>query len=126
MLIKQIHHVQLAMPAGAEDAARRFYSGLLGLPEIRNPENLARRGGVWFETGDIRIHLGVEPNFRPAKKARPGLLVENLQLLSRQLSDAGFEVKDAEPLEGYDHVYVDDPFGNRLELLESHSASSQK
>jgi catechol 2,3-dioxygenase-like lactoylglutathione lyase family enzyme len=126
MLIKQIHHVQLAMPVGAEDAARRFYSDLLGLPEIQKPENLAKRGGVWFERADIRIHLGVEPDFRPAKKAHPGLLVENLQSLSRQLSEAGFEVKTAEPLEGYDHVYVDDPFGNRVELLEALLASSQE
>ena len=126
MLIRRIHHVQLAMPVGGEDTARRFYSGLLGLPEVQKPENLAKRGGAWFESGDIRIHLGVEQDYRPAQKAHPGLLVENLQLLSRQLSEAGFEVKSAEPLEGYEHVYVADPFGNRIELLESHLRSSQE
>lgn len=126
MLIKRIHHVQLAMPVGGEDAARRFYSGLLGLPEVQKPENLARRGGVWFETGDIRIHLGVEHDFRPAQKAHPGLLVENLQLVARQLAEGGFEVKSGEPLEGYEHVYVSDPFGNRVELLGSHPMAGQE
>ena len=121
MFIKGIHHIQLAMPVGGEDVARHFYSGILGLPETVKPENLAKRGGVWFETADTRVHLGVESDFRPALKAHPGLLVEKLHLLSRRLVEAGFEVKPGEPLEGYEHVYVADPFGNRVELLESHS-----
>jgi catechol 2,3-dioxygenase-like lactoylglutathione lyase family enzyme len=112
-----IHHVQLAMPAGREDDARRFYSGVLGIPEVQKPADLARRGGAWFETGDLRVHLGVETDFRPAHKAHPGLLVRDLKLLSKQLTDAGYEVTKGEPLEGYEHVYVNDPFGNRLELL---------
>jgi len=126
MLIKRIHHVQLAMPVGGEDSARRFYSGLLGLPEVHKPENLAKRGGVWFEVGDIRIHLGVEHDFRPAQKAHPGLIVENLRLVARQLAEAGVEVKSGEQLEGYEHIYVADPFGNRIELLESQSMSAQE
>jgi catechol 2,3-dioxygenase-like lactoylglutathione lyase family enzyme len=114
-----IHHIQLAMPAGEEDAARRFYSGLLGIPEVKKPSELAKRGGVWFERDKIRVHLGVEQDFRPARKAHPGLLVRNLQELSERLVNAGHEVSDAEPLEGYEHIYVNDPFGNRLELLQS-------
>ena len=112
-----IHHVQLAMPAGREDDARRFYSGVLGIPEVQKPADLARRGGVWFEKGDLRVHLGVEQDFRPAHKAHPGLLVRDLKLLAQRLAGAGYEVTKGEPLEGYDHIYVNDPFGNRLELL---------
>jgi catechol 2,3-dioxygenase-like lactoylglutathione lyase family enzyme len=114
-----IHHVQLAMPAGGEDSARRFYSGLLKIPEVQKPAELQKRGGAWFETGSLRVHLGVEANFLPAKKAHPGLLVDNLEALVSCLRDAGFNVVSGEPLPGYEHVYVDDPFGNRLELLEA-------
>jgi catechol 2,3-dioxygenase-like lactoylglutathione lyase family enzyme len=116
--ITGIHHVQLAMPAGGEASARRFYSDLLGIPEVPKPVELARRGGVWFETATIRIHLGVEQDFRPARKAHPGLLVADLRMLAKQLRDAGYSVTEGEPLPNYEHLYVDDPFGNRLELLE--------
>jgi catechol 2,3-dioxygenase-like lactoylglutathione lyase family enzyme len=112
-----IHHIQLAMPTGREDDARRFYSGVLGIPEVQKPADLVRRGGVWFETGNLRVHLGVEQDFRPAQKAHPGLLVRDLKLLSKRLAGAGYDVKAGEPLEGYEHIYVNDPFGNRLELL---------
>ncbi len=112
-----IHHVQLAMPPGREEEARRFYYGVLGIPEVQKPDDLAKRGGVWFERGNLRVHLGVEQDFRPARKAHPGLLVRDLKLLSKQLADAGYEVTTGEPLEGYEHIYVNDPFGNRLELL---------
>ncbi len=116
--ISGIHHIQLAMPAGGEDTARRFYSGLLGIPEVPKPLPQAKRGGVWFETSAIRIHLGIEQDFRPAKKAHPGLLVRDLRSLSKRLTEAGYEVTNGEPLEGYKHIYVNDPFGNRLELLQ--------
>ena len=116
--ITGIHHVQLAMPLGGEAAARRFYSDLLGIPEVPKPVELARRGGVWFETATIRIHLGVEQDFRPARKAHPGLLVADLQMLAEQLTNAGYNVTDGEPMQGYEHLYVNDPFGNRLELLQ--------
>jgi catechol 2,3-dioxygenase-like lactoylglutathione lyase family enzyme len=106
------------MPGGGEDAARRFYSGLLEIPEVEKPAELAKRGGVWFETSSVRVHLGVEADFRPARKAHPGLLVDNLQSLIMRLRDAGHDAVAAEPMAGYDHVYVHDPFGNRLELLE--------
>jgi catechol 2,3-dioxygenase-like lactoylglutathione lyase family enzyme len=108
------------MPAGGEDDARRFYSGLLEIPEVQKPAELAKRGGAWFETSVVRVHLGVEAEFRPAKKAHPGLLVENLESLVMRLRGAGYEVAGAEPMAGYNHVYVYDPFGNRLELLEAH------
>jgi catechol 2,3-dioxygenase-like lactoylglutathione lyase family enzyme len=116
--ITRIEHVQLAMPAGGEDRARGFYSAILGIPEIAKPPNLAKRGGCWFEFGDLKIHLGVEAEFRPARKAHLALLVADLTTLAAMLHAAGYRVRADEPLEGYQRVYVDDPFGNRIELME--------
>jgi catechol 2,3-dioxygenase-like lactoylglutathione lyase family enzyme len=118
MRIEGIDHIQLAMPSGEEAAARAFYSGLLELPEVPKPPDLAKRGGVWFQSGRVKVHLGIDPEFRPARKAHPGFLVEDLRTLVHKLRDAGVEVSEAEPLPGYDHVYVADPFGNRIELME--------
>ncbi len=120
MPVVGIDHVQLAMPSGQEDAARAFYSGLLGIPEMPKPPALALRGGVWFESGALKVHLGVEREFRPARKAHPGLLVRGLDVLVQRLRQAGIDVIDDEPLEGYRRIYVSDPFGNRLELMEPH------
>ncbi len=117
-MLLAIDHVQLAMPAGGEAAARGFYGDVLGLPETPKPPHLAKRGGCWFESDALKIHLGVEADFRPARKAHPGLLVSELDALKARLARAGYALKDDEPLEGYDRVYVDDPFGNRIELLE--------
>lgn len=113
-----LDHVQLAMPAGQEDVARGFYSGLLGLTEVPKPPHLARRGGVWFSGGSLRLHLGVEPEFQPARKAHPAFLVEKLDGLVKRCRQAGVEVVTDELLEGYERVYVQDPFGNRIELME--------
>jgi catechol 2,3-dioxygenase-like lactoylglutathione lyase family enzyme len=120
MPIQGIDHVQLAMPAGDEDEARAFYTGLLGIPEVQKPAALARRGGAWFEQGPVKVHLGVEGDFRPARKAHPGLLVRDLAALVRRLDEAGVHVVHDATLPGYDRVYVSDPFGNRLELMEKH------
>jgi catechol 2,3-dioxygenase-like lactoylglutathione lyase family enzyme len=106
------------MPAGGENLARSFYAGILGIPEIPKPPHLANRGGCWFERLELKIHLGVEADFRPARKAHVALLVSELSLLSAKLKSAGHTPKDDEPLEGYDRIYVDDPFGNRIELME--------
>lgn len=113
-----IDHVQLAMPAGQEDAARAFYGGVLGLTEQPKPANLAARGGVWFVQGTVKIHLGVEAEFRPALKAHPALLVDDLEALAELCTAAKYAVTADEPLAGYKRVYVADPFGNRLELME--------
>jgi catechol 2,3-dioxygenase-like lactoylglutathione lyase family enzyme len=118
MKITALDHVQLAMPAGREAAARAFYEGVLGVPEVQKPPILAKRGGCWFERDAVKIHLGVEADFRPARKAHPALLVEDLEALKASLEAAGFLPRSDEPLTGYDRVYVDDPFGNRIELLE--------
>jgi catechol 2,3-dioxygenase-like lactoylglutathione lyase family enzyme len=117
-MIRALHHVQLAMPRGREDEARAFYRDALGMTEQAKPENLARRGGVWFSAGDAQVHLGVEDDFRPAKKAHPALLVENLTELLERCRNAGCAVATDEPLPGYERAYVADPFGNRIELLE--------
>ena len=116
--IVKIDHVQLAMPEGQEASARSFYSGLLGLSETPKPPILAQRGGVWFQEGDIQIHLGVEKEFRPARKAHPALLVRGLEELVLRLTAAGVQVIRDDLLPGYDRVYLEDPFGNRIELME--------
>ena len=119
MPLVQIDHVQLAIPPGGEPRAREFYTGLLGLPEREKPAILAGRGGVWFELGSLKLHLGIEEDFRPAKKAHPALQVQGLPLLLSQLIAAGCNVADAEDVEGYkQRAFVDDPFGNRIELVE--------
>ena len=118
MRITRIDHVQLAMPAGREDDAVDFYEALLGIPQVPKPPHLAVRGGCWFERGDLKIHLGVEADFRPAKKAHPALQVHGLAELLEHLRASAVPVTDGEPLDGFEHAYVDDPFGNRIELLE--------
>ena len=111
------------MPPGGEEKATQFYEGLLGLPQVEKPLNLQKRGGCWFERGAVRLHLGVERDFRPAKKAHVALQVEGLAELVEKLTAAGVTVRRDEPLVGYDRVYVDDVFGNRVELLESSETS---
>jgi len=116
--VTRIEHVQLAMPAGGEDLARSFYAGVLGINETPKPAHLAKRGGCWFERGDLKIHLGVETDFRPARKAHVALLVTDLRGLQEKLRASGYALKEDRPLEGFHRVYVDDPFGNRIELME--------
>jgi len=120
MQITRIDHVQLAMPPGGEHDAVAFYEGLLGIPQVPKPVHLARRGGCWFERGELKVHLGVEAEFVPAKKAHPALQVRGLHELLDRLRAGSVEVRDGEPLEGFDHAYIDDPFGNRIELIEPH------
>jgi len=118
MRIVGVDHVQLAMPPGREAEARAFYGATLGIPERPKPPHLAKRGGCWFEQGALRLHLGVDADFRPARKAHPALIVENLPALIIVLRDAGYRIASDEPLAGYHRIFVDDPFGNRIELME--------
>jgi catechol 2,3-dioxygenase-like lactoylglutathione lyase family enzyme len=118
MQITGIEHVQLAMPAGGEELARDFYGRILGITEIAKPAHLAKRGGCWFERDNLKIHLGVETDFRPARKAHVALRVADLPALIEKLRAAGYAMKEVELLEGYQRAYVDDPFGNRIELME--------
>lgn len=114
----RIHHVQVAIPPGGEERARRFYGTLLGLAEVPKPAALQARGGVWFATGNVQLHLGVDADFRPARKAHVALEVRDLQSLRAHLDEAGYRTGEDEPLPGYQRCYVADPFGNRTELLE--------
>lgn len=119
MKILSIDHVQLAMPAGEEEKARAFFVDLLGFTEIPKPPDLAKRGGAWFQSGDVQLHLGVEADFRPARKAHPAFLVEDLNALITRVQDAGYETDTSQPpLDGYRRAHIFDPFGNRIELME--------
>lgn len=112
-----IDHVQLAMPPGAENAARGFYSGLLGMSEIPKPVELAKRGGCWFQSGSVQIHLGVEEDFRPAKKAHPALLCASYDNLVSHLCAAGVVPHEVNDIPGVRRCHIHDPFGNRIELI---------
>ena len=115
--VEHIDHVQLAMPAGEEERAAAFYDGLLGIPRVAKPPELAVRGGCWFERDGLRVHLGVEDDFRPASKAHPALAVSGLEELCVLLEAADHPVRRTEDVPGTPQWYVDDPFGNRIELL---------
>jgi catechol 2,3-dioxygenase-like lactoylglutathione lyase family enzyme len=118
MEIKFLDHVQLAMPPGGEAAARAFYRDLLDIPEAPKPPHLAARGGCWFERGCLKIHLGVEDDFRPARKAHPALVVDQLAELVSRLEAAGYPTSGIDGFSERTSAYVNDPFGNRIELLE--------
>lgn len=114
-MIIALHHVQLAAPPGSEPELREFYEGVLGLREVPKPAELAERGGAWFRGEGVEVHLGIEEDFRPARKAHPGFLVDDLDELVAKLPGA---VPD-DLLPGYRRVYVTDPVGNRIELLQA-------
>ncbi|MFJ8075208.1 VOC family protein [Streptomyces sp. NPDC096176] len=118
-----LHHVQLAVPPGAEDRCRRFWGDVLGMRELQKPPVLAARGGCWFRGGGLEVHLGVEQDFAPARKAHPGILVRSLRSLAARLEECGHEVTWDGEFPGHDRFYAHDPFGNRLEFMEPHPAS---
>ncbi len=115
-----LDHVQLAAPAGCEAAARRFYGELLGLVEIEKPAGVAASGGAWFVVGDRELHIGVAEPFVPARKAHPALRVASggLDALAARLEAAGCRVGWDERIAGVRRFFTDDPWGNRIELLE--------
>ena len=118
MSIVGIDHVQLAMPAGGEDRARAFYGGVLLMTEQKKPPELAARGGAWFADGAIQLHLGVDAAFHPAQRAHPALLVSGLGAYVARARAQGCRVVDDDPLPGFARVFLYDPFGNRIELME--------
>ncbi|HXX88832.1 MAG TPA: VOC family protein [Acidimicrobiales bacterium] len=113
-----VDHVQLAMPPGAEEEATAFYEGVLGLQRRPKPAALAARGGCWFSNGLVELHLGVEEDFRPARKAHPALVTRALDDLVARLGSAGHPVRFDDEVPGVRRCFVDDPFGNRIELIE--------
>lgn len=112
-----LHHVMIAIPPGNEGVARRFYADILGLTEIPKPVTLSRRGGLWFQLGNVELHLGIDGDFHPARKAHVAFVVDDLSVLSRRLLDHGLDLATDRLLPGFDRLYLDDPFGNRLEFL---------
>ncbi len=112
-----LHHVQLAMPEGKEDVAESFYSGVLGLERVTKPPHLEVRGGCWFRSPGVEFHLGVDQDFRAAKKAHPAFLVDDLAAVRAKLEAAGYEIVLDTQISGFERFYVSDPFGNRIEIL---------
>ena len=114
-----IDHIQLAMPVGEEEKARAFFINILGFGEKQKPAALAGRGGVWFESENVQLHIGVEKDFQPARKAHPAFLVDDLDSLIARIQNAGYKTDtDQPPLDGYKRAHIFDPFGNRIELME--------
>ncbi len=113
----RLDHVQLAMPKGQEEEARRFYVELLGMEEVPKPPKLAARGGAWFRSGEVELHLGVEEDFRPARKAHPGLRCGNYRRLLVKLKAAGVLVREDHEIPGVERCHIEDCFGNRIELI---------
>ncbi|MEU3888079.1 VOC family protein [Streptomyces sp. NPDC029041] len=117
-MITALDHVQLAAPPGSEERLRAYYAGVLGMTEVPKPPTLARRGGCWFQAGTVRLHLGVEEDFRAARKAHPGLRVTDIDAYAARLESGGAPVHWDRALPGHKRFYPQDPVGNRLEFLE--------
>ncbi|UWE10700.1 VOC family protein [Actinacidiphila bryophytorum] len=117
-MLAAVDHVQLAAPPGSEDRLRGYYTGVLGMAEIPKPPVLAARGGCWFQAGQVQLHLGIEADFRPAKKAHPGLRVTGIEAYAARLAERGAQVVWDDGLPGHRRFYSEDPVGNRLEFLE--------
>ena len=113
----RLHHVQVSCPAAGEDNARRFYAGALGIPEIEKPPVLAARGGCWFRGHAVEVHVGVEQQFAPAKKAHPAFLVDDIDATAAGVAGAGFTVTWDDDFPGYRRFYTADGNGNRVEIL---------
>jgi catechol 2,3-dioxygenase-like lactoylglutathione lyase family enzyme len=119
VVVAGIHHVQITVPRGTEAEARRFYCDFLGLPEVRKPESLAGRGGLWCQAGELQVHIGVEDGVeRPATKAHVAYAVRGLDAWRSKLAAAGIEILDGVPIPGYARFEFRDPFGNRVEFIE--------
>ncbi|MGW4819287.1 VOC family protein [Streptomyces sp. NPDC004227] len=117
-MLAAVDHVQLAAPPGSEDDLRAYYAGVLGMTEVPKPPALAARGGCWFQAGAVRLHLGIERDFRPAGKAHPGLRVTAVGAFAARLAAHGAKVVWDDGLPGHRRFYSEDPVGNRLEFLE--------
>ncbi|MEU8889455.1 VOC family protein [Streptomyces sp. NPDC048442] len=121
-MIAALDHVQLAAPPGSEPALRTYYVDVLGMREVPKPPVLAARGGCWFEAGGVRLHLGIEEDFHPARKAHPGIRISGIEAYAARLASHGAEVVRDDNLPGHKRFYSTDPVGNRLEFLEAVTA----
>ncbi|MEV7446948.1 VOC family protein [Streptomyces sp. NPDC056257] len=124
-MLTAVDHVQLAAPPDSEDRLRAFYTDVLGMTEIPKPPVLAARGGCWFAAGPVQLHLGIEADFRPARKAHPGLRVTGIEAYANRLEERGAKVVWDDDLPGHRRFYSEDPVGNRLEFLEEHALEPQ-
>lgn len=115
--ITGIDHIQIAAPPNAEDEARSFYGAILGMTEIQKPDSLKGRGGCWFQIGAQEVHIGIQQDFIPAKKAHPGFTVHALEPLKLRLEKAGYAIHEDTPINGRARFFTNDPFGNRIEFL---------
>ena len=115
---KSIDHIQLAAPKGSEEIARKFFKDILDFEEVEKPETLKKNGGVWFASGNIQVHIGIEEPFSPSKKAHPAFEIDNIEELKIHFSKNQVEYLEDELLPGANRIYIFDPFGNRIELLE--------
>jgi catechol 2,3-dioxygenase-like lactoylglutathione lyase family enzyme len=121
-MISAIHHVQITVPRGSEEHARRFYCEFLQLPEIQKPQSLLARGGLWLQVGDLQVHVGVEDHVdRSATKAHVAYAVEGLDAWRSKLAAGGIEIIEGIPIPGYNRFEFRDPFGNRVEFIERDS-----
>jgi len=118
-VILKIDHLQIAAPKGCEEAARQFYGEILGMRELEKPETLRGRGGCWFQCGEQQLHVGVEAEFRAAKKAHPAFAVDDLDELRLRLAARGANITEDDALPNVRRFYAADPWGNRLEFLEA-------
>lgn len=118
MPILSLDHVQVAIPVGGESRAREFYGGILGFTEVVKPTEMAERKSIWFVAGPVNLHLGIEPDFHPAKRAHPAFVVDHLDDILAACAQAGVSTKPDKSFNGFLRVHVHDPFGNRLELMQ--------
>ena len=119
MPILRLDHVQIAIPVGGEARAREFYTGVLRLTEVAKPPEMAGRNSLWFISGRVNLHLGIEADFHPAKRAHPALIVDDLDDIVAACEGAGLATKPDTSFNNFRRVHIFDPFGNRLELMES-------
>jgi catechol 2,3-dioxygenase-like lactoylglutathione lyase family enzyme len=119
-----LDHIQLAMPPGQESVADSFYCDVLGFQRMAKPSHLEKRGGRWFVSNGVQVHLGVEQEFAPARKAHPGLVVNSLEKLKERLEAAGVAIVLDTQILGFERFYASDPFGNRLEFMQPVAASA--
>jgi len=125
-MITLLDHVQLTMPRGGEDKARAYFGGLLGMQEEPKPEPYNRRGGCWFRAGAASIHLGVEDDFQPWKKAHIALCIADLDTLVARLEASGYKIEWEDAVKSRKRLYTKDPFGNRIELIQDGDGFSQR